>query len=459
MVYRTSFLRRLTLFVCAICVLSNIYIYTYPSLNPGQCNWKYEDKTEENEPNSFKRYIKDLFATHHTLNSDDISILALGDPQIKGIWPSTPYITRLDTFGNDYYLGHIFNTMYKRLKPRYVAVMGDLFSSQWIGDSEFFNRTVRYTKRLFGRDDQWLKDIKTEHHDENNDYQIDWKTYADTLNEMRAKPRPFDVSFGYEDVYKWTESDDYLFINVTGNHDIGYSGDTTYQHMARYIDLFGKDNYWIEYDKETDHPWRIVVLNNILLEGPALQPELLDMSWEFLYQLFERNFNGSTVLFTHIPFFKLSGLCYDGPQFRYYSADHDREPYKATLLRSQNHLSEPVSKRVLNLVFSNDKPGIILTGHDHEGCETYYNRNSTEGTWTASKTMDSTDLVIQEVTIRSVMGEFDGNTGLILGHFNKVSGKWQWSFNLCPFAVQHIWWFTKVVTIITGFLLSLCLFL
>lgn len=468
-----SFLKKFAIFATLLSIISNIFIFTYPSLHPTQCSWKCFDKpTEDIQALSswekvvfyVRRYFDDVreqtFGGQDQKAGDedqpsDVHMLAFGDPQIKGIWKKTPYITRLDIFGNDYYLGHIASMMKKRLHPSHMVVMGDLFSSQWIGDSEFYNRTERYTSRIFGRDTSWLKDIKEESHDHEG-YKVNWRKWGDAFNAIRSTEKPWDFGFDYNDVYSWDpENEDSLFINITGNHDIGYSGDITYQHISRFHELFGKVNYWIEYDTDTDHPWRIVVLNSLALEGPALQPEFIETTWEFLYQLFERRFQGSTVLLTHVPFYKKEGLCSDGPEFDYYPKDFEREPYKANLLRSQNHLSEDVTNRVLNLIFDNDKPGIILTGHDHVGCETMYNKNSKEGTWTAAAKKESQDLVIEEITVKSMMGEFDGNTGLVTGHFNKRLGTWEWSFTLCPFAIQHVWWFAKVSALVTGFLWSL----
>lgn len=472
-----AIVKKCAIFVTLVAIISNIYIFTYPSLHPQSCSWNCASSKRDYIPIDSlngverwlyyaKRYINDV--KQQILPSEtaeekggpsDIHLLALGDPQIKGNWKHTPYITRLDTFGNDYYLGHIYSMMKKRLHPTHVAVMGDLFSSQWIGDSEFFNRTVRYTHRLFKRNTTWLEAIRDENHDEDNQYKVDWVNYADDLQVRRARV-PMDFQFGYEDVYSWDpENEDSLFINITGNHDIGYSGDATFQHMARFYELFGKDNYWIEYDNDTDHPWRIVVLNSLLLEGPALQPEFLNITWEFLYQLFERRFAGSTVLLTHVPFYKRAGLCADGPEFRYYPADFEREPYKKNLLRSQNHLSEETTKRVLNLIFDNEKPGIILTGHDHVGCETIYNKDNKSGQWKASKVVESPEHFIKEITVKSMMGEFNGNAGLVTGRFDSKKLRWEWTFTLCPFSIQHVWWFTKVATIISGFLLSLLVLL
>lgn len=468
------FVKRFATLATVLAVVANVYIYTYPSIHPTECSWHcYDDNTGIGGIDQLSLWEKAVFYAKRYFDDvrdqtfgkvgpefednepEDIHLMAFGDPQIKGVWKKTPYITRLDIFGNDFFLGHIASMMRKRLHPSHVVVMGDLFSSQWIGDSEFYNRTTRYTSRIFGRDTTWLEKIKEKSHNSEG-YKADWHAWGDSFNEIRSKEKPWDYGFHHSDVYSWDpEKEDTLFINITGNHDIGYSGDITYQHMARFSELFGKANYWIEYDTDTDHPWRIVVLNSLTLEGPALQPEFIETTWEFLYQLFERRFKGSTVLLTHVPFYKREGLCSDGPEFNYYPADFEREAYKKNMLRSQNHLSEDVTNRVLNLIFDNNKQGIILTGHDHVGCETYYNKNAKEGTWSASKEKDSQDLTVQEITVKSMMGEFHGNTGLVSGHFNKLMGTWEWTFTLCPFAVQHVWWFAKVTALLTGFLWSL----
>ncbi|AMD20648.1 HDL096Cp [Eremothecium sinecaudum] len=456
----------LLLVLTFLAVVSNLYIFTYPSLNPGQCSWKCH-KTDKPSPadslprveryiHYVKRYLVDVkdqtFKKKPSLDSDavpDVHLLALADPQLNGNWPHTSYAKRLDHFGNDYYLGHVFRMMKNRLAPSHVAIMGDLFSSQWIGDYEFFKRTVRLTRRLLGRRSSRLEEIKEKNHDEQGHYKADGEAFGRDI-ENRLREKPVKADWSYENVWAWSRGDQYLLMNLTGNHDVGYSGDCSYQHMARFHELVGKDNYWIEYDRGTVHSWRIVVLNDVLLEGPALQPELLNMTWEFLYQVFERRFDGSTVLLTHIPFYKEKGMCVDDPEFTYYPADYNSDPSKANLLRSQNHLSKDVTNRVLSLIFDNNKPGIILAGHDHEGCEAIYNKDDKLGIWNVSRSVTSEDLHIKEITIRSVMASYGGNAGLLTGHFDAKEENWQWNFSLCPFAVQHIWWFAKISTIITG---------
>lgn len=486
-----TIIKFMAILTTVLAVFSNIYIFTYPSLNTQGCSWHVSGKNTApscSETSSLwtrvgagaKDYFTDVYRTQFPKTTSDIEkgeyfdeqvpdlhLLAFGDPQIKGNWPNTPYISRLDTFGNDYYLGHIYRSMVKRLDPSHVVVMGDLFSSQWLSDGEFYNRTKRYVRRLFPgaipSSEQRIADLRDQqgNHDEKGIYKANWESFIEK-NQAKMQNAKANADFGYSDTWKWNDDDSFMFINMTGNHDIGYAGDMTWQHLTRWNDFFGKENFYIEYDLHTDHPWRIVNLNAMMLDGPELQNEFRNSTWEFLYQVFERNFNGSTILLTHIPFAKKEGLCVDGPFFKYYPQDYPNEPYKSGLLRSQNHLTEETSNKVLNLVFHNGKSGIILTGHDHEGCETVYNRYKTkkkatgysDSFWTCAKDADpKAEQHIQEITVRSMMGNFQGATGLVTGHFN--GDDWDWTYTLCKFSIQHVWWATKVVTILAGFFVSL----
>lgn len=465
MIVLKGILKVLSLIATLTAFISNIYLFTYPSLHPARCSWKGSHPTDISS--SFiplnpiskwsfysLRYLKDVI---HTITAvvpfwdreNQVRLLALGDPQIIGIHPDMSYYTSLDTYGNDYFLGHLYQVMMKRLHPTHVAVLGDLVSSQWIPDSEFYNRTKRYATRIFRRDLTPIENSLNRSHDS-------WNRYVSPVDEWMANffkiwkndSKPFE--FGYSDLYSWDHKrEDFLFLNLTGNHDIGYAGDVDYDLLARYNDLFGKDNFWIEYNKGTPKAWRIVVLNSLLLDGPSLHNTLKNSTWEFLYQLFERRFDGSTVLLTHVPFYKRSGLCVDGPNFEYYDDDSE-------CLSQQNHLSKETTDRVLNLVFDNDKkPGIILNGHDHQGCETYYNLESMSGTWTAESTPDNSVYHIKEATVKSMMGQFGGNAGLVTGDFNEKEQKWNWEYTLCPHTREHPWWIAKVSTLIAGGLWSL----
>lgn len=466
-----KFLRLGTDILTIITVILWLFVLWYPDLlnDSGKCDWSDEPLTDITY--SFKDYLPERinnmlaskfpFLTEKTILADpekSIHLLAFGDPQINGNWPSTKYIKRLDNLGNDYYLGHIYNTMKSRLHPSHVAVMGDQFLSQWIHDSEFYNRSKRFVERLFPRLDEQKQTIIDIHAKHEN---YDWQSWM--KNETNMDPESRFNSRVYTDKYDWTNDDtvpnfdEPLFINLTGNHDIGYSGDATWQHMARFHLIFGQNNYVINYNVGQANEWRLVVIDSLTLEGPALEPDFLTYTWEFINYLQEKqnpDFKGSTVLLTHIPFYKKPGICFDSPEHVYYE-NYEKEPYKNGKLRSQNQISEEVTQKVLKIVFPNpDQNGIILTGHDHVGCDSWYNHIDEK--WVASKAYKKTDkFPIREVVVTSMMGDFDGQTGLLTGQFK--NSKWMFTFSYCSFTVQHWWWAAFVSIFLTIFLQSACM--
>lgn len=460
-----------TRIVTGIALALNVFVYFYPEIlnSQGVCNWAdFGDGGNKLEPkypllNTLPENVTQrlllafpLLVEKSSIESDDIHMLTFGDPQINGNWPSTKYIKRLDNLGNDYYLGHIYNTMKNRLHPSHVAVMGDQFSSQWILDSEFYNRTNRFVDRLFTRPLEYKKLVK-EVHAKHEDY--DWQEWLSKEVAMNPKHR-FDLRL-YSDVYDWYHMnvsqpnyENPLFINLTGNHDIGYSGDATWQHMARFHYLFGQNNFVLNYNKGTPKEWRLVVVDSLTLDGPALQEEFLNYTWSFLDHLKTEenpNFHGATVLLTHIPMYKAEGLCADGPDTRFY-VDNEKEPYKNGCLRSQNHLTYETSQKLLDIVFPNkDQNGVILTGHDHVGCDSWLNKVDEE--WVASKERDVREHTpVREIVVRSMMGDFEGQTGVFTGHYDQ---KWQFEFSYCSFAVQHWWWVSKVLLLVAVLLHTL----
>lgn len=471
--------RRLVVFIT---IILNIFIYFYPDIlnTHDKCKWHDFSGNAVVSNTRLEKYLPHYIVEKLILNIPslrppitnstradngkikDIHMLTFGDPQINGNWRSTPYIKRLDNYGNDYYLGHIYRTMKRRLSPSHVAVMGDMFSSQWIYDTEFYNRTLRFVERLFPRSLEYKKTVIDTHQKHDN---YDWKRWMTDEIEMSSLDR-FN-SRVYNDVYDWIHTDNKfpnhqepLFINLTGNHDIGYSGDATWQHMARFHHLFGQNNYVINYNLENQEQWRFVVLDSLTLEGPALQQQFIEYTWQFLNylnQVENPKFNGSTILLTHIPFYKKQGLCKDGPEHIYYK-DYEREPYKNGKLRSQNHLLYETSQKVLDIVFPNkNQNGVILTGHDHYGCDSWYNYENNE--WVASKHKHNGERnSIREIVVQSMMGDFEGQTGLVSGHYNYTENTWEFNFDYCSFKVQHWWWATKVFTLVTILLESIAIF-
>lgn len=370
---RSMFIRQLlnTLVVVlgVLALASNFYIYNYQRIKKSSCSWPHGSDAP-------------------------IRLMAFGDPQITGSNGKTSLRKRLDIYGNDHFLGHIYESMAGHMNPTQIAVMGDLLSSQWIGDDEFYRRVDRYKQRIF-------------------------------------KNPKVDI------------------FNVSGNHDVGYHGEMSPERVERFRNAFGELNFVKYYNNEGVPPLRIVVINSLALDGPGMSDEYSSEVFTFLSTLRDGpSFPGSTILLLHVPLKKASGICTDEEMFAY---------YEWNTLRSQNHLSAEASEFVLDCVFGrqNRYGGIILTGHDHIGCESEYAFNQTAGLWQNRPyhpeiSGDSDYQVeyppIPEIVVRSMMGEFGGSTGLLSGRITPEGDRYEFLFSLCQFGVQHIWWATKVVS-------------
>lgn len=316
----------------------------------------------------------------------EVKLMAFGDPQIPGYPLGTDFKSRhkqLDVWGNDKYLKHTVGVYRRHLEPEHVAVLGDLISSQWIDDTEFKSRAERFTS-IF------------------------------------------------------PSSDNGMIHNISGNHDIGYHGDFNDDRLSRYAEYYGALNFENRYKSPDGHDWRLIGINSLALDGPP-NDSWREETVSFLKSVQDDDFQGATVLLSHLPLYKPSGICRDGPFLAHY--DDGR-------LREQNHLSAESSQLVLG-IFSPHHGGIIVTGHDHEGCVSSYNTDLS-----VQQGIHEDSLVV-EATVRSVMGEFGGNAGLVTGVWDSDANKLRFKFDLCRFQVQHIWWVTHVLNCITILCFSL----
>jgi hypothetical protein len=201
------------------------------------------------------------------------------------------------------------------------------------------------------------------------------------------------------------------------------------------------------------------------LDEPAQSQALREQSLEFMEETVcnpdqFHNEHSATVLLTHIPLHKPSGICVDGPFFSYFSNGGVRE---------QNHLSEDLSKRLVDCL-QNTQSSIVLNGHDHEGCDSFHyrdpapssatstnnnNDDDTDHPATIPKTLHYRDFPsltteqkaqsVREITVRSMMGSYGGHAGFLSGWFNAEEGEWQFEYASCGFGVQHIWWVCNVL--------------
>ena len=147
-------------------------------------------------------------------------LLAFGDPQLEGDtsvprvqWPDLEDLKaagvgpvvglfkgvlkgwrkRIDLWGNDLYLAHIYRSVSWWSQPTHTVVLGDLLGSQWIGDAEFQRRSERFWKKVF--------------------------------KGMEKVSRSITESSGRVEALGQDESWRRRVIAVAGNHDIGYAGD------------------------------------------------------------------------------------------------------------------------------------------------------------------------------------------------------------------------------------------
>ena len=359
------------------------------------------------------------------------------------------YRKRLDLWGNDYYLAHIYRTVHWITRPTDVTVLGDLLGSQWVSDEEFDRRGWRYWNRIF-RQGQRVED------------EITNTRHLDILGRDKS----------------WEKR----VINIVGNHDVGYAGDLTEERMQRFERVFGKANWESRFIlpagnyqdlaslETTGVPeLRIVVLNSLNLDTPALSQELQADTYKFINDVIGasrpvEDRTTTTIVLTHLPIHKEAGVCVDSPYFDFHSDEHGGG------VKEQNHLSYNAGKGIFEGIFGMsgnvDGPGggygrngIILTGHDHEGCDVYHylpdDHVTDSRTWKAERwgnseaRLNGTRPGIREITLKSMMGEFGGNAGLMSVWFDYNEGEWKTEYSTCLLGTQHIWWAVHVLDIIT----------
>lgn len=371
---------------------------------------------------------------------------------------------RLDLFGNDYYLGHIYRTLHWWTQPTHVTVLGDLIGSQWVTDEEFEWRGWRYWNRVF-KNGQRVQDEITSMVEENGEHIFDMADSA------------------------WTTKT----INIAGNHDIGYAGDVSERRMERFERVFGK----ADWDVRFQHPQtrndsedasqvqpsiHLIVLNSLVLDGPALSNDIQSRGYDYLNTLISKRLrpvedrSSFTLLLTHLPLYKKKGVCVDAPHFDYWGDDDGGGVYKPRGVKEQNHLSQFVSHQgtleaLFGMTGNVDAPahgkgrnGLILTGHDHEGCDTWHfipekstytsttdQSDQPKTTWDASHwthaNLSQSHTGVREITLRSMMGDYSGNAGMLSAWFDFESGEWEYDIQMCGLNVK-LWWAVHVIDIV-----------
>ena len=490
-------IRRLLFCLLPLSIIATTYLYLYPFFHG--CAFPFQDLSPTSSfRNTIKQHTTGFDKVDHVgLSIPPFRLLSLGDPQLEGdssllvpkdgFFPSvtslaadlraTPslrerfviikdsvrnltiddvprvllsYRKRLDLFGNDYYLAHIYRTLNWWTKPTHVTVLGDLLGSQWVDDEEFERRGWRFWQRAF-RHGQRIED------------EVTGAAGIEPLGEDK----------------KWERR----IINVAGNHDVGYAGDMDAARIQRFEKVFGRANWEVRFrlpgetiDNSTsassvDAPeLRVVVLNSLNLDTPALEPDLQDETYRFINNIIQssrpvEHRKSFTILLTHLPLHKEDGVCVDGPFFDFHS-----EEFGAGV-KEQNHLSYEAGKGILEGIFGMSgspnapgggfgRKGVVLTGHDHEGCDVYHHLpddvDKAARKWKATRWGEAGILLnesvpgIREITVRSMMGDFGGNAGLLSAWFDQDVGEWRFQYATCSIGIQHIWWAIHVLDIIVA---------
>ncbi|KAK5165846.1 uncharacterized protein LTR77_008769 [Saxophila tyrrhenica] len=337
---------------------------------------------------------------------------------------------RLDLWGNDLYLAHIYRTVFWWSQPTHVVVLGDLLGSQWIGNEEFKRRSDRFWKKVF--------------------------------KGAERVPRAITDSSGRAEVLGQDESWKRRIIAVAGNHDIGYAGDLDDHRIERFEETYGNVNWDIRFRLDNvstspgteksmpfgsqtltpqDPELHLVILNTMNLDSPAYNEALQQQSRDFAEStLFHpsSNPNTATILLTHIPLHKPDGVCVDSEFFDWFPDDQGGG------IKEQNFLLKGSSDYLLNglTAHGSHQSAIVLNGHDHEGCDTYHFHPGQpgEGPWEAKhfnaaeeERQNEVLTGIREITVRSMMG-------FLSGWWDKEEARWKFEYSSCPFGIQHIWW-------------------
>jgi hypothetical protein len=457
-------------------VIAFLYLYFYPAIN--DCAFPPATKVRTKCNNHG-------ICTNTTVNAGKppFRLLALADPQLEGdtslpagwnngasdgwrkLWDDVRqgdwaglnrdysvlvqgYRKKLDLWGNDWYLAHVYHQTRWWAGPTHTVVLGDLLGSQWIGDEEFERRADRFWGTVFGGAERVPDDVMAGEHGVEvlGENERDWKR---------------------------------RIIAVAGNHDVGYAGDLSEARVQRFERAFGKVNWDVRlrlpnvtlksdqdypsrkmvdfYDGDGAQPeLRLVVLNSMNLDEPAYSAALREESLKFMEEHIcepqdseTDHANSATVLLTHIPLHKATGVCVDGPFFSHF------QPENGGGIREQNHLSEHISQQLSNCLAA--KTAIVLNGHDHEGCDTRH-YPSQEGEARLNKVIRSSDFdtltaeeklsSFREITVRSMMGSYGGYAGFLSGWFNEAESKWEFEYATCGFGVQHIWWVCNIMLLL-----------
>ncbi|CUM47526.1 uncharacterized protein AC631_05785 [Debaryomyces fabryi] len=267
----------------------------------------------------------DLPEQHDSGRTD---VLFIADPQLidRHTYPKrNEILLKLSQHTVDVYIHKNYNSIMNNLKPDYVFFLGDyLDNGRSSTDEYFYNQLERFNK-IFLR----------------NDY---------TINEN-------------------------FFVNVAGNHDIGWADGVKLKAKARFMETFGNPNAIVNIN-DVD----FVTLDSISLSSSV--NNIRKESRQFLDENFadaDSKRDKPRVLLTHVPLYRDVEVNKCGP-LRENPVFHLGGGYQYKLALDQD-ISLEILKRI--------KPNIIFSGDDHDYCDI----NHTEVI---------NDPVTREITVKSI---------------------------------------------------------
>lgn len=318
------------------------------------------------------------------------------DPQIEGdakVWRRGT-AGRVELALNDAYHRVVAGAV-ARLGPTHAVLLGDLFSSERVNATEFAARARR----------------------------LAW-SFAPVL---RAVPT----------------------LNVTGNHDVGYGAHVDAAHLRAFEAVYGAAGAAHALGGHV-----FCVVNSQVLEGaPAA---LVAEAWARVADCAAAAAaaRAPVVLLTHIP------LHNNGPDGAQPACDRYSVRWTTgapRAIREQTHLTPATSARLLAAL----RPVLVFAGHDHRGCAYRVVYSDPVATSTSDSSNDSSSgsgssstwerRVVQQWTVRSVMGEHRGNAQL-LAIGRRADGRFEYAVSACALGLKmvHYVWAAVAVAVYAG---------
>jgi hypothetical protein len=301
------------------------------------------------------------------------NVVFIGDPQMEGLAREQ----REGLYGwfnnvlNDHLLFVALRGVLDAARPRFVIALGDLFYSQWLTDTEFTYIYHRYVRVV--------------------------------IENVAAFPSVVEP-----------------VLNMSGNHDLGYSSDFRDSTLRRFVSHLGDLN---SMHVVAGHLFAVVnamALDNVTT-GDAVSHH--NNAWAYVTEIEAAVADSQLplILCVHIPLYKPSGSCVGDSEVVFSSGSYG--------VYSQTVLSQETSTLLLERL----KPVLVFSGHDHEGCVYRHEAHN-----------------VTEYTVRAAQGFYETNLGVLA--IRNESNAFTYSFSNCRF-----WHTNTYVVLLIGTGLSLIL--